>query len=127
VPPSEPQSLSAHLGIEIIEIGADYVRASMPVDQRTRRSRGLLHGGASAALAETVGGFSAQLCCTADYYCVGLQISANHIHRVDRGTVYAMATPTHLGRSTQVWDIRISDDAQRIVCISRLTLAVIKR
>jgi 1,4-dihydroxy-2-naphthoyl-CoA hydrolase len=126
-PLAEANSLSAHLGIEIIEIGDDYVRASMPVDHRTRRSRGLLHGGASAALAETVGGFAAQLCNEPDHYCVGLQINANHIRRIDSGTVYATATPVHVGRSTQVWDIRISDAQEQIICISRLTLAVIKR
>jgi 1,4-dihydroxy-2-naphthoyl-CoA hydrolase len=122
-----PYSLNQHLGIEIVEIGADYVKASMPVDARTRRSRGILHGGASVALAETVGGYAAQLCLEDDYYCVGLQINANHIRRVEAGLVYAIATPSHLGRSTQVWDIRIADPQDRVVCISRLTLAVMKR
>jgi uncharacterized protein (TIGR00369 family) len=99
----------------------------MPVDERTRRSRGILHGGASVALAETVGGYAAQLCLEDDDYCVGLQINANHIRRVEAGLVYAVATPAHLGRSTQAWDIRISDPQNRVVCMSRLTLAVMKR
>lgn len=120
-------SVNHHLDIRIDRIGADHVVASMPVDDRTRRSRGFLHGGASAVLAETVGGFAAQLCCNADEYCVGLQINANHIRRAYGGRVHATATPSHVGRSTQVWDIRIADDDQRTVCTSRLTLAVIKR
>jgi len=128
-PLSDPAqySLNEHLGIEIVEVGADYVKASMPVDERTRRSRGILHGGASVALAETVGGYAAQLCLGADEYCVGLQINANHIRRVEAGLVYAVATPLHIGRSTQVWDIRIADPQDRIVCMSRLTLTVMKR
>lgn len=133
IPPTLPQAASAHsslnehLGIAIVAIGADSVTASMPVDARTRRSRGILHGGASVALAETVGGFAAHLCLDADEYCVGLQINANHVRRVERDTVYATATPAHIGRSTQVWDIHIRDDQERMVCVSRLTLAVMKR
>ncbi|HSB97241.1 MAG TPA: hotdog fold thioesterase [Spongiibacteraceae bacterium] len=124
---SPQYSLNQHLDIKIVEIGADYVKASMPVDERTRRSRGILHGGASVALAETVGGYAAQLCLDADEYCVGLQINANHIRRVEGGLVYAVTTPVHIGRSTQVWDIRIADPQDRIVCMSRLTLTVMKR
>lgn len=120
-------SLNHHLDIRIDVIGEDHVVASMPVDDRTRRSRGFLHGGASAALAETVGGFAAQLCCSDDEYCVGLQIDANHIRRAYGGRVHATATPAHVGRSTQVWHIRIVDDGQQLVCMSRLTLAVMKR
>jgi 1,4-dihydroxy-2-naphthoyl-CoA hydrolase len=130
-PPSLPlppsSSLNDHLDIRIVEIGADYVIARMPVDERTRRSRGFLHGGASAALAETVGGFAAQLCVEADEYCVGQQINANHIRKAFSGFVHATATPVHIGATSQVWDIRIVDSEQRTVCMSRLTLAVLKR
>jgi 1,4-dihydroxy-2-naphthoyl-CoA hydrolase len=130
-PPALPlapsSSLNDHLDIRIVEIGADYVVARMPVDDRTRRSRGFLHGGASAALAETVGGFAAGLCCAEDEYCVGLQINANHIRKAFAGFVHATATPAHVDAATQVWDIHIRDDEQRTVCMSRLTLAVLKR
>jgi uncharacterized protein (TIGR00369 family) len=130
-PPSLPlppsASINDHLDIQIVDIGPDYVIARMPVDERTRRSRGFLHGGASAVLAETVGGFAAGLCCAEDEYCVGQQINANHIRKAFSGFVHATATPVDIGTASQVWDIRIEDAEQRIVCMSRLTLAVLKR
>lgn len=131
IPPSLPlppsASINDHLDIQIVEIGADYVVARMPVDDRTRRSRGFLHGGASAVLAETVGGFAAGLCCADDEYCVGQQINANHIRKAFSGFVHATATPVDVNATSQVWDIRIADAEQRTVCMSRLTLAVLKK
>jgi 1,4-dihydroxy-2-naphthoyl-CoA hydrolase len=116
------------LGIEFTEVGPDYVCAKMPVDERTRQPMGLLHGGASVALAETLGSIAAY--CTIDpdkQYCVGLDINANHVRAVSDGFVYGKATPLHLGRSTQVWEIRITDETGKLVCISRLTMSVLDR
>jgi len=114
------------LGIRITEIGGDYVRGTLPVDARTHQPYGLLHGGASVALAETLGSFAAML--TLDPAlegAVGLDINANHVRGVKSGLVTGTARPLHLGRSTQVWEIRIEDERQKLVCIARLTLAVI--
>jgi 1,4-dihydroxy-2-naphthoyl-CoA hydrolase len=116
------------LGIEFTEVGTDYVCARMPVDERTRQPMGLLHGGASVALAETLGSIAAYCTIDADkQYCVGLDINANHIRGVSEGFVHGKASPLHLGRSTQVWEIRITDEAGKLVCISRLTMAVLDR
>ena len=116
------------LGIRITEIGDDYVRGTLPVDARTHQPYGLLHGGASVALAETLGSFAAMLTLDpAVEAAVGLDINANHVRGVKSGTVTGTARPLHLGRSTQVWEIRIEDAKQKLVCISRLTLAVIPR
>ena len=120
-------TLIRHLGIEIIEIGDDYLKATMPVDARTHQPMGILHGGASVALAETVGSVAAQMCIGPDHYCVGLDINANHLRAVRTGLVIAVARPIHVGRSTQVWDIRINDEQDKPVCISRLTMAVLKK
>jgi len=114
------------IGIRITEIGDDYVRGTMPVDARTHQPYGLLHGGASVALAETLGSFAAML--TLDpkvEAAVGLDINANHVRGVKAGVVTGTARPIHLGRSTQVWEIRIEDEQNKLVCISRLTMAVI--
>lgn len=113
------------LGIVFTEVGPDYLRASMPVDARTHQPYGLLHGGASALLAETLGSTAGMLCAAPGHIVVGIEINANHLRGVRDGTVTGTARPLHLGRSTQVWDIRIEDDAQRLVCVSRLTLAVV--
>jgi 1,4-dihydroxy-2-naphthoyl-CoA hydrolase len=122
----EAQSLAEHLGIVIIEIGDDYVSASMPVDSRTVQPHGRLHGGASVALAETVGSLAANLTLDpAAQIAVGLEINANHIRPVKNGVVRATARPEALGRTTQIWSIRIVDEQGRLVCISRLTMAVI--
>ena len=118
----------AHLGIEFIEIGTDYLKARMPVDARTRQPAGLLHGGASALLAETLGSVAGNLCVdTQKQICVGLEINANHVRSARSGWVYGAVRPVHVGRSTQVWDIRIVDEADKLVCASRLTLAVMPR
>lgn len=121
-------NMAGFLGIEFTEVGPDYVCARMPVDERTRQPMGLLHGGASVVLAETLGSIAAY--CTIDaarQSCVGLDINANHVRGVSEGFVYGKATPLHLGRSTQVWEIRITDGAGKLVCISRLTMAVLDR
>lgn len=121
-------TLAGHLGITFVEVGAEEMRASMPVDERTRQPFGLLHGGASVALAETLGSVAAQACVDAERYaCVGLEINANHVRGVRQGLVYGTARPIHVGRRTQVWEIRIEDEGGRLVSISRLTLAVIER
>ena len=115
-----------HLGIEVIEIGDDYLRARMPVDHRTVQPQGRLHGGASVALAETAGSIAANLVLeSADHLAVGLDINANHIRPAKGGFVYGTARPESLGRTTQVWTIRITDEDDKLVCISRLTMAVI--
>lgn len=121
-------SLSEALGIEIVELGEDHIRARMPVDGRTRQPFGLLHGGASVALAETLGSFAGTLLVDPEREaCVGLEINANHLRSVREGFVFGTARPLHLGRSTQVWDIRIEDERGRLVCASRITLAVVHR
>jgi uncharacterized protein (TIGR00369 family) len=115
------------LGIVFTEIGPDYLRGSMPVDARTRQPYGLLHGGASVLLAETLGSSAGNLCVDEDSLCVGIEINANHLAAVRDGTVIGTARALHVGRSTQVWEIRIEDPDNRLVCVSRLTLAVVPR
>jgi len=112
------------LGIEFTAVGEDYIEARMPVDERTMQPMGLLHGGASAALAETLGGAGAYLSVEEGTVCVGLEINANHVRTAGRGWVTGRADPLHRGRSTQVWNIAIRDEAKNLVCISRLTVAV---
>lgn len=119
-------SMVGHLSIEFTELGHDYVKASMPVDKTTHQPMGLLHGGASVALAETLGSTGASLACDPGYAGVGLEINANHIRGVRSGHVHATAKALHVGRTTHVWSIEIVDDAGKLVCISRLTMAIIK-
>src|SRR3954454_21431847 len=119
------RGLADSLGIDVVELTPTRVVASMPVDQRTRQPFGILHGGASVALAETV----ASLGATAnvdrqEFVAVGLEINANHIRAKSDGLVTATATPIHLGRTTHVWDVRIVDEDERPVCVSRCTLAI---
>jgi 1,4-dihydroxy-2-naphthoyl-CoA hydrolase len=117
-----------HLGIEFTEVGDDYIAARMPVDRRTIQPYGLLHGGASVLLAETVGSSAAHCCVDgAAAVTVGIEINANHIRGVREGWVHGTARPLHIGRTTQLWEIRIVDDAARLVCISRLTIGVMPR
>lgn len=119
-------NLAEHLGIEFTAIDDDSLSARMPVDRRTCQPAGLLHGGASVALAETLGSFAGSLVLTdPSATVVGLEINANHVRGVRDGWVTGTARPLHLGRSTQVWEIRITDEAQQLVCISRLTVAVV--
>ncbi|MCK7592250.1 hotdog fold thioesterase [Pseudomarimonas salicorniae] len=116
------------LGIQITALGDDFIRGSMPCDERTRQPFGLLHGGASVALAETLGSMAGNLCLDNErFLAVGLEISANHLRPVTRGSVHGTARAIHVGKQTQVWDIRIEDDDGRMSCISRLTLAVIPK
>lgn len=123
-----PNTLVAHLGIEIIGLGEDYIEAKMPVDHRTHQPLGLLHGGASVALAETLGSVAATCCVDAKtQYCVGLEINANHIKSVREGFVYGIAKPIHIGKKTQVWEIKITNEQKQLVCISRITIAVIDK
>ena len=120
-------TMVSHLGIVFTEIGDDYLRATMPVDSRTVQPMRMLHGGASAALAETLGSVGATLCVdTARYACVGLEINANHIRAVRSGLVTGTARPLHMGRRTHVWQIEIHDEEARLVCVARLTLAVVE-
>ena len=119
---------ASSLGIEVTAIGEDWLSARMPVDSRTVQPFGILHGGASVLLAETVGSMAANMCVDPERnYCVGLDINANHLRPATGGWVTATARPFHVGRATQVWDIRIVDDAGRMVCISRLTMAVVAK
>jgi len=116
------------IGIAITDIGDDYVRGTMPVDARTHQPYGLLHGGASVALAETLGSLGAMMCADAKtHLAVGLDINANHLRGVTDGIVTGTARPIHLGRTTQVWEIRIEDERLRLVCIARLTVAIVPR
>lgn len=116
-----------HLGMQVTEVGEDFIRGTMPVDARTRQPFGLLHGGASVALAESLGSLAGNLCLDSSQMAVGLDINANHVRAVTAGTVTGTARALHIGRSTQVWEIRIEDEHGRLVCISRLTLAVVPR
>jgi 1,4-dihydroxy-2-naphthoyl-CoA hydrolase len=117
-----------HLGMVFSAYTDNSLSATMPIDNRTCQPLGLLHGGISAALAETVASSAANYCVDQQLaYCVGLDINANHIRGVNSGQVTATATPFHLGQSTQVWDVRIVDDRARLVCIARMTMAVITR
>jgi 1,4-dihydroxy-2-naphthoyl-CoA hydrolase len=117
----------AALGIVFTEIGPDFLRATMPVDSRTHQPFGLLHGGASALLAETLGSSAGGLSAPDGHGVVGIEINANHLRGVRAGIVTGTARPLHVGRSTQVWDIRVEDAAGKLVCISRLTLAVVPK
>lgn len=121
-----PGTLIEALGIRFTEFGDDWIRGTMPVDHRTHQPYGLLHGGASVALAETLGSVAATCCVEpGKEMAVGLEINANHIRAVTSGEVTGTAKAVHIGRSTQVWEIRIEDDNGRLSCISRITLAVV--
>lgn len=115
-----------HLGIELLEAGDDYLKARMPVDHRTKQPFGLLHGGASVALAETLGSLGATYCVDrAKFSCVGLEINANHVRSATDGYVYGVARPAHIGRSTHIWEVKITDENDKLVCISRITMAIL--
>jgi uncharacterized protein (TIGR00369 family) len=120
--------MARHLGIEMTEVGPDFMTARMPVDHRTIQRIGILHGGASLALAETVGSIAASYCVDRQTsYIVGQEINANHIRPARSGFVHATARPLHLGRNSQVWDIRITNEEGKLTCISRFTVAVLKK
>lgn len=120
-------TLSDHLGIEFLEKGDNYLIARMPVDHRTKQPFGLLHGGASVALAETLGSIASVLCLDdpAKQKAVGLEINANHLRSVTEGWVYGKVTPIHIGRRTHIWDIKITNEEEKLVCVSRLTVAIV--
>lgn len=120
-------TLASHLGIEFIELGEDYLKGRMPVDARTHQPHGILHGGASVALAETLGSVAAGLVVDPDKYrVVGQEINANHVRAITEGHVIGTARPVHIGKRSHVWEIRIVDEQERLICISRLTIAVIE-
>ena len=119
-------TLVAHLDIRFVEAGEDFLKATMPVDHRTYQPMGILHGGASVVLSETLASTGAILCVDTDcHYCVGIEINANHIRSVRTGKITGICRPVHLGRSTQIWETRMSDDKDRLICISRVTMAVL--
>jgi 1,4-dihydroxy-2-naphthoyl-CoA hydrolase len=121
-------TLAETIGIRITEIGPDFVRATMPVNPRTHQPMGVLHGGASVALAETVGSLAATLCVDpALYVCLGQEINANHLRPVSSGVVTATARPYHIGKRSHVWQIEIRDEQEKLVCVSRLTMAVVDK
>lgn len=121
-------TMGQHLGIEVIEIGKDFIKAQMPVDERTKQPYGILHGGASVALAETLGSYGSHLVIDPTrFLAVGLEINANHIRKVTHGHVTGVAKPIHIGKSTHVWNIEITDDKGLLVCLSRLTVAIISK
>jgi len=123
-----PPSLLDSLGIEITRITEDFIEGTMPVDHRTHQPLGMLHGGASVALAETLGSIGANLCVDPKtHYCVGLDINANHISGMRSGILTGIAKPLHVGRTTQVWEIRMTSDEGKLVCVSRLTMAVVAK
>ncbi len=126
--PLGPNTMGEYLGIEWVALGGDYIKMRMPVDDRTRQPYGLLHGGASCALAETVGSVASHFVIDPDkFICVGMEINANHLRSVSKGYVTATCTPLHIGATTHVWDIKIHDEREKLVCVSRLTVAILKK
>lgn len=121
-------TMGEYIGIELTEVGTDYLKARMPVDHRTKQPYGLLHGGASCVLAETIGSIASSLVIDQEkFICVGLEINANHVRSARDGFVTGIATPLHLGSTTHVWDIKIKDEKDKLVCISRHTVAILRR
>lgn len=120
--------MMAQIGIEFTDVGPDFVCARMPVDERTYQPLKMLHGGASVALAETLASVAGTMQVNMEtHYCVGMEINANYIRSIREGFVYGKATPIHLGKRTQIWNIRIADENDQLVCISRMTLAVMEK
>jgi 1,4-dihydroxy-2-naphthoyl-CoA hydrolase len=118
-------TMAEHIGIEFTELGEDFIKARMPVDHRTNQPYGLLHGGASAVLAETLGSIGSALVVDhSKFFCVGLEINANHIRSAKQGFVTGIATPLNLGRQIHVWEIKIYNEENKLTCVSRLTVAV---
>ena len=121
-------TMAEALGMCFTELGADFLKLSMPVNNTTRQPYGLLHGGASAALAETVGSVASFLCIDPErQICVGMEINCNHLKGKRNGIVTATARALHLGATTHVWDIKITDEAEKLICVSRLTIAILKK
>jgi len=123
-----PNTMGKHLGMEWVTIGDTFMQMRMPVDERTKQPYGLLHGGASCALAETIGSVASYFVIDNEkFICVGLEINANHIRSATKGFVTATCMPLHIGASTHVWDIKITDERDKLICVSRLTVAVLKK
>ena len=121
-------SIEEQLGIKIVEVGDDYIKATMPVDHRTRQPFGILHGGASVVLAESLGSFASYLIIKSeDQIGAGIEVNANHIRSVSEGIVTGIVRPIHLGNQLHVWEIKIRDQKNKLVCISRLTVAIINK
>lgn len=121
-------TLSSHIGIEFTEVGPDFLSGKMPVDHRTKQPYGILHGGGSVVLAETLGSMASALCIDqTKQICVGLEINANHVRSISEGFVYGKAQAVHIGKKTHIWDIRIVNEKKELVCISRLTIAVLDK
>jgi len=126
--PLGKDTMAEHIGIEWVEAGEDFLSARMPVDKRTIQPYGLLHGGASVALAETLGSVAAAMVIDPKkFYCVGLEINANHVRSARDGYVTGVAKPIHIGGTTHVWDIKIYDGREKLVCVSRITVAILKQ
>ena len=126
--PLGPGTMGEYLGMEWVEMGDDFLKMRMPVDHRTIQPYGLLHGGASCALAETIGSLASHFVMDPEKsICVGLEINANHVRSARKGYVTATCTPLHIGASTHVWDIKIHDEKEKLVCVSRLTVAILKK
>ena len=121
-------NMAEHLAIEWTELGDNYLKAKMPVDHRTNQPYGLLHGGASCVLAETLGSVASALVIdNSKFICVGIEINANHIRSARNGFVHGIVTPIHIGSTTHVWDIKINSEEDKLICISRLTVAILKK
>ena len=121
-------TMTSHIGINFTEVGEDYICATMPVDNRTKQSYGMLHGGANVVLAETLGSVAANFTLDTEIqYCVGLEINANHLKSARDGYVKGIARPVHLGKKTQVWEIKIYNPQDQLTCISRITMAVLDK
>ena len=121
-------TMADYLGMQWVEIGEDFLKLSMPVNEKTKQPYGLLHGGASCALAETVGSVASSLVIDRDKnICVGLEINANHVRSAKEGIVTGHCKPLHIGKTTHVWDIKIYDDSEKLVCVSRLTVAILPK
>lgn len=122
------ETMDKHIGLAFSELGADFLKATMPVDHRTKQPYGLLHGGASCVLAETLGSVASALVIDPEkFICVGLEINANHVRSARDGFVTGTCTPIHIGASTHVWDIKIHDEREKLICVSRLTVAILKK
>ena len=123
---SSANTVVSHLGIEFLEVGDDFIRARVPVDSRTIQPYGLLHGGVSVVLAETLGSCGAAYCAPAGHRVVGLDINANHLRGASSGWANGITRPIHIGKTTQVWHIDISNEAGELICVSRITMAVLQ-
>ena len=122
------ETMADYLGMEWIEIGENFLKLSMPVNEKTKQPYGILHGGASCTLAETIGSVASALVIDMEkFICVGLEINANHVRSAKDGIVTGHCIPLHLGKSTHVWDIKIYDDKEKLICISRLTVAILPK